>query len=896
MRIEHWRYTIPLRLRSLFGRRRVEEELNEELQSHIDQKAEQYIAQGMSAEEARRAALRDMDGLDQHKEECRDLRGVFFIEDFLKDVRFGLRQLRRNPGFTIVAVITLALGIGANTAIFSYVDAVILRPLPYPYPEQIVLVREQSRDEGWSEISAPDFIDWEHENTVFTAMAVENWGRKTLTNARVPEDLRYDAVTPDYFKVFGIKPFLGRTFAPDEDQQGKQHVVILKHRTWQDLFGADPKIIGRSIHLNRVAYTVIGVMPAYPSDGERTDIWIPLTFAPHEMARNYRWLFPWARLKPGVSLEQARQQMNAIAARIARHYPNSNRGWTVQIERYEDIRVDESLQQSLYILMAAVGAVLLIGCVNIANLLLARGADREHELAIRSALGAGRRRLICQLLTESVVLAGVGGAGGLALGWAMMKVLLVSMPPSLFATEARVQLDHQVLLFAASLIIISGVLFGIVPALRNTPRNLVGWLKEGGARATSGTRDRQARNALVIAEVALAFVLLSGAGLLIRSFYHLQEIQLGFDPKNVLTMNLPAAWEEKTAGSQISNYQQRLLEKVRAVPGVRDAAITDALPLQGWAISMPFSIAGRAPVSTSGRPVCGLKRVSASYLATLGLRLLRGRWIRNTDTANSAPAAVINATMAKDYFKGQDPIGRRILIRRIMDRLSSSVAPVLGQPLGTKVAWRVVGVVADEREGQPQSPDPVLYVSYKQSPTAVTSLAVRGAIDSGGLVKPVEAAIWQLNKNQPFDSVETLEQQVSDSFNRIRLQAGLLTSFAGLAVLLAAFGIYGVISYSASQRSHEIGIRAALGARRSELVRLMLRGGILLTAIGLGIGLLAALGLTQLLGSLLYGVKPTDPLNLVFVSLVLGGVALVATYIPARRAAKVDPAVALRHE
>lgn len=882
--------------RNLFRKRAVEQALDDELRSSLEVLTEEKMKQGLSQPVARRGALIELGGIERVKEEVRAVRVGRFVEDFARDIRFGLRWLRRNPGFTAVVAITLALGIGANTAIFSYVDAVILEPLPYPHPERIVLVREQSRREGWSEISAPDFIGWEHENTVFTAMAVENWGRKTLTNARVPEDLSYDAVTPGYFKVFGIKPFLGRSFAPDEDQQGKQHVVILKHSTWQAVFGADPKIIGRSIHLNGVPYTVIGVMPAYPCDGERTDIWIPLAFAPHDLARNYRWLFPWARLKPGATLEQARQQMNTIAARIAREYPDSNKGWSVKIERYEDIRVDDNLEQSLYILMAAVGAVLLIGCVNIANLLLARSADREHELAIRTALGAGRRRIIRQFLTESVVLAGVGGVGGLALGWAMMKILMIWMPQSLFSIETRVQLDRQVLLFAASLILISGVLFGIVPALRNTPCNLAGWLKKGGGKATSGTHSRQAKNVLVIAEVALAFVLLSGAGLLIRSLYHLQQIQLGFDPKNVLTMSLPFASEEKTGGSQITNYQQQLLERVRAVPGVRDAAITDALPLQGWATSMPFAIAGRPPVSSSDRPVCGFKRVSASYLATLGLRLLRGRWIAKADTVKGLPVAVINATMANDFFKDQDPIGQRILIRQVMDHPSSSVAPVLGQPPGAKVAWQVVGVVADEREGDPQSSDPALYVSYKQSPTAVTCLAVRGTIDSSRLVKPVEAAIWGLNKNQALDSVEPLEQQVSDSFSQMQLQAGLLTAFASVALLLAAVGIYGVISYSASQRSHEIGIRAALGATHSELVRLVLRSGILLTAIGLAIGLLAAMGVMQLLGSLLYGVKPTDPVNLALVSLVLGSVALLATYIPARRAANVDPMVVLRHE
>jgi putative ABC transport system permease protein len=487
--------------------------------------------------------------------ERKGFESLICFENLFMDVRYGVRMLRRSPGFTTVAVLTLALGIGANTAIFSLVDAVLLKPLPYPHPERIVLAWEKSPNGELSPTSTPDFLDWKRQSTVFTAIAVENWGNKTLTNGGVPVELRYDSVSANYFEVPGAKPLLGRTFAPDEDQPGKQYEVVLTHRIWQSLFGADPKIIGRSIRLNGMAYAVIGVMPAEPFDRERLELWIPLAFQPKDMTRDYRWVYSWARLKPGVTLEQARQQMKAIAARIARDYPQSNKGWSTAVDRYEDLRVDDSLRRSLYVLLAAVGAVLLIGCVNLANLLLVRGAGREREVAVRSALGAGRARLVRQFLTESMLLAGLGGTAGVAMGWALMLGLKAWIPSFLFPTETDVQLNGRVLLFAAALIIITGILCGIAPAVHSAPPDVVGSLKEGGRGATSGVGRRQVRHALVVAEVALAFVLLSGAGLLIRSFYHLQQVN--FDSTNVITMGLPMAPEHYPDGPRIVNLPGR---------------------------------------------------------------------------------------------------------------------------------------------------------------------------------------------------------------------------------------------------------------------------------------------------------------------------------------------------
>jgi len=804
-----------------------------------------------------------------------------------KDLRFALRVIRNSPGFTAVAILTLALGIGANTAIFSFVNAVLLKPLPFPHAERILNVWEKPPEGDRNGISTLNFLDWKSQNTVFTAMAAQAWGSVTLTGADVPVELRNGRVSAPYFDIFGAKPMLGRTFAPDEDQPGKQYEVVLSHRLWESRFGADPSLIGRSIRLNGSSYTVIGVMPPGVFDREWQDLWTPLAFEPKDMTRDYHWMISWAQLKPGLSLEQAREQMKAIAARIEHDYPQSNKGWSATVDRYQDQVVGAGLKRSLLVLLAAVGAVLLIGCVNLANLLLVRGAGREREVAIRSALGAGRARLVRQFLTESVLLAGLGGATGVAVGWGLMRGLKVWIPVSLLPAEADVQLDGHVLLFTAAIVIATGILFGIAPALHSAGVDLVGSLKEGGRGATSGTSRRKVRNTLVIAETALAFILLSGAGLLVRSFYQLAQVNPGFDSTNVITMWLPMTSEQYPDGPRIISYVGQVIEKLQAVPGVREVATTSGLPLEGWSEGMPFLIEGQPFVDLANRPAANYKRVSPSYLSALQMRLLKGRWLAETDTEGSVPVIVVNETMMKRYFKGQDPIGKRILIQQIIP----------GQPaLGPEISWQVVGVVADEKTDGLDESSPGDYVSYKQSPTPHDALVVRGAMDPALLVKSIQAAIWQLNKNQSLDDIKTLEQIKADSMDMHRLRAVLLGTFAGLALLLAAIGIYGVISYSVAQRTHEIGVRAALGASRWDQLGLVLKDGMVLTAAGLAIGVLGALGLTRWLASFLFGVSPRDPWTLAFVGVILASVAATACLIPAQRATRVNPMVALRFE
>ncbi len=871
----------------LLRRQQFEADLQEEMCLHRELREQEQIERGLPPKEAHYAVQRRFGNDLVLREESRDMWGWNWLENLVQDVRFGLRMLVKNPGFTLVAVITLALGIGANTAIFSLVDAVLLTPLPFHQAERILNVWEKPPGGGRNGISTLNFLDWKRQNTVFTTMAAQTWSSVTLTGADVPVELRDGRVSASYFDIFGVRPALGRTFAPDEDQLGKEHEVILSHRIWESRFGADRGIVGRRIRMNGEPFTVIGVMPPGTFDREWQDVWTPLAFEPKEMTRDYHWMISWALLKPGVTLEQAREQMNAIGARIERDYPESNKGWGVTVDRYRDRVVDDSLRRSLLVLLAAVGAVLLIGCVNMANLLLVRGAGREREVAIRSALGAGRWRIGRQFLTESVLLAGMGGCAGLAGGWGLMLGLKDWIPQSLLPAEADVEMDGQVLLFTAAVVIVTGILFGIAPALHSARRDPVDSLKEGGSRATSGVGHKQVRNALAAAEIALAFILLSAAGLLLRSFYRLQQVNPGFDATNVITMHLPMAPAQYPDGPRIIAYLGQVMENIRAVPGVRDVAATAALPFEGWPDGMPFLIEGRPFVELAKRPACGYKPVSPSYFSTLKMRLLKGRGLADTDTAESLPVTVINETMAKRNFKEENPIGKRILIQQIIP----------GQPaLGPEIAWQVVGVVADEKAFSLDGTSSGLYVSYTQSPNPHTALVVRGTMDPNLLVKSIEAAVWQLNKNQPFEDIKTLDQIESDSLGPNRLRTILLGAFAALALVLAAIGVYGVISYSVAQRTHEMGIRAAMGATRWDQLRLVLKSGMSLTAAGLAFGILGAFGLNRLLASFLFGVSPHDPWTLALVSVVLAAVAVTACFLPALRATKVDPMVALRCE
>ncbi len=811
------------------------------------------------------------------------------MSELLTDLRYGMRTLRNSPGFTTVALLTLAIGIGANTAIFSFVNGVLLKPLPYGEPERIVRVLEKPPGGGRNGISTLNYLDWQKDNTVFEYMAAQTGGSVTLTGINEPVQLRGSRVSAHYFDIFGIKAVLGRTFAADEDQLGKEHVAVLSHALWDSQFGADPNVIGRTIILDSEPYTVIGVLPAGGAfDRSFAQIWRPLAFEPQNMTRNFHWFGALARLKPGVSLKQATAQMDAIGARIAKDYPDSNKGWGVTIDRFADTVVGSQLRQSLYVLLAAVGMVLLIGCANLANLTLARGTAREREVAIRASIGAGRWRLVRQFLTENVLLSICGGVLGLGLGLLLKAGLERAMPPFSLPREADVAIDARVLLFTLLVAVFTGIIFGLAPAIQATRPNLAGCMKEGGRGASSGSRH-QARAALVVTEVALAFVLLTGAGLLIRSFFVMQHVDTGFDSTNVLTAGLPIPNKRFPDPARLNAYLRQVVSNVEALPGVRDVALTSALPLEGWGYGMPFQRADKPIVDRANRKACFFKMVSPSYFRALGMTLRKGRPFNDHDGHGAPPVTVINETMARLYFKDEEPVGKRILVQEIVPGKTQ---------LGPEIPWEVVGVVADEKVTNVDSrfDSPGMYVSNEQSPVFYQSLVVRAGMDPSRLKQALAKAVHEINKDQTVTEVKTLDQIKAESMASNRLQSMLLTVFAAIAVLLAAIGIYGVISYSVEQRTHEIGIRAALGASRGDLLRLVLRGGMLMAAIGLVLGFAGALGLTRLLANLLFGVGARDPATIAAVAVLLAAVALFACYIPARRATRVDPLVALRYE
>jgi putative ABC transport system permease protein len=811
------------------------------------------------------------------------------MDSLLSDIRFGLRAMLRSPGFTVVAVLTLALAIGANTAIFSFLDGVLLKPLPYPEPDRIVNLWEKPPNFPRNSISALNFLDWKEQTTVFSQIAAVSGGGFTLTGSGAPERLNGQLVSASYFDLFGTSAVFGRTFALEEDQPGKERVVVLTHRIWTSRFGSDPAILNRSLVLDGKSYTVIGVLPAASVyDRGWADIWVPLVLNRADAKRDFHWLRAFARLKPGVSVERARAEMDAIAARIAAEYPDIKKGWGAVVEPYVDNIVGPQLRQSLWVLFAAVAAVLLIGCANLANLMLARGAARNREVAIRSALGAGRRRLLRHVMTECLLISACGAATGLAVGYGLKRAIVAAMPPFMLPPQAHISMDWRVLLFAALLAVLTALFFGLVPALQSTGGNPAGSLREGGRSATSGISGQRLRNGLIIAEVAVAFVLLSGAGLLMRSFARLLAVDTGFDTTNVITMGLPRVMGEDTDPDRLSLYYRRVVDEIATVPGVRDVALTSALPMQGWGFGMPYQIVGQQTADRSKRRPCFFKTVTPSYFRAIGMRLLRGRPLADSDTKGGLPVAVVNETFAKQNFAKQDPIGRTVLVQQIITGK---------RELGPDVPWQIVGVVADERVNSLDSDASAgVYVPLAQSPIVGVALIARGTGEPLQIVKSIQSRVWSVDKNQALTDIRTLEQIKSETLASNRLRTVLLGIFAAIALVLAAVGVYGVISYAVAQRTHEMGIRSALGASSLHLIRVVVGGSLLLVVAGLILGGFGAWGLNRLLATLLFNTSPTDPPTMLTVAAVLAAVGFLACYVPAARTTRVDPMRVLRTE
>ncbi|HXG68906.1 MAG TPA: ABC transporter permease [Blastocatellia bacterium] len=812
------------------------------------------------------------------------------METLLQDFRYGVRMLFAKPGFTAIAIFTLALGIGANTAIFSVVNGVLLRPLPYKEPDRIVQFWETNPIKNWTQanVAPANFFDWEKQSQSFEEMAAY-FGSSSkeaglsnffLTGSGEPERVQGLYVTGGIFSVLGVNAAFGRTFLPEETWEGNHRVVVLSHNFWRRRFGADPNILGQTITLSGQDYTVIGVMPAdfyFPST--EVELWTPMGWNSNEIAglRRPHFLRAIARLKPGVSLEQARAEMTAIASVLEEQYPDTNTQMGVGLGLLHEWIVSDT-RLTLLVLLVAVGFVLAVACANVANLLLVRAAARTREIAIRTALGAGRWRIIRQLLTESLLLSLMGGAAGLLLAlWG--KDLLLAFSPENIPRLNEVRLDATVLVFALLITLVTALFFGLAPALAGAKVDLNATLKDGGQKGTTSPAGRRLRNILVVAEIALAVVLVIGAGLLIRSFLLLRQIDPGFPHENLLTLriSLPTA---KYQPQQVATFFQQAQERIGSLPGVKAVGATSELALQGYRWTSDFTIEGRPP-EEYGKEVRH-KEITPEYFQAVSLPLLSGRAFSHADNAQSPLVVIINETLARRHFPNEDPVGKRLKLRR----------PEQEGPWST-----IVGVVKDEKQdGLGIAVQPEMYHPLAQNPTWGMSLIVRTTGDPTGLIGAIRQEIWAIDNTLPPYDIKTMDDILYESLASERFTMLLLGIFAFVALALAGVGIYGVMLYSVTQRTREIGIRIALGARTGDVLRIVLGQAVLLALTGLAVGLAAAFALTRLLSSLLYQVSATDPATFFFISLLLGGVALLASYLPARRATKVDPMVALRYE
>lgn len=891
-----WKNEIRKRLLSARLSPARENEIVEELAQHLDDVYEQALHSGVSEPEAHRMTRNELNQSNLLAQELRrshrpvqDLippggpsKGNMF-KDIIQDVRYGARILFKNPSFTIIAVLALALGIGANTAIFTVVNAVLLRPLPYKNPERLMTVWEDASRIGFphNTPSPANFIDWRDQNQLFEAMAALHRQTFNLTGNGEPERIDGRRVSTNLFALLGIDPQLGRVFLPEEDQPGSNRVVMLSNRLWHRRFGADPSIVGKTLSLNGEAYTVVGVMPQRFEFPTREDeLWVPIAFDSVEAGRRgSHYLEVIGRTKPGVTLEQAQAEMNNIGARLEQQYPNtnSNIGVTV-IPLHEDLVGD--IKPALLMLLGAVGFVLLVACANVANLLLARAAVRQKEIAVRMALGASRWRLVRQFLTESVLLGALGGIFGLGLSFVALIVLKSFIPESISQASA-IAIDGRVLGFTFLISILTGVIFGLAPAAQRSEFNDV--LKDGGREGVAGSRGNRMRGLLVIGEVAVSLLLLIGAGLLINSFMRLRNLDPGFQSDHVLTLGIVLPQSKYPDRSKRAAFYSEVLRRVESLPGVKSAGVVNWIPLVFQGDSIGISIEGQPDPNLSQRPNAATRVINPNYFASMGMRFLKGRNLDDRDKSTTVPVAVISESMAKRFWPNQDPIGKRF---------------TPGDPTQPDQWIQVIGVVNDIRQFElTAEPKPQMYLTYEQVGFfAPRYLVVKTDVEPSSLAGAVRNAVWEVDKDQPVSNIATMEEVLSDSIARQRFSMLLLAIFAGVALVLAAVGIYGVMSYSVAQRTHEIGIRMALGAQTSAVLKLAVGYGLKLVLVGVVVGLIAAFLLTRVMSTLLFGVTPTDPMTFAVISAILIFVALIASYIPARRATKVDPVIALRYQ
>lgn len=888
---------ILIRLRAVFRREAVEGELDDELRFHFEQQVAKYMQSGLLREEAKRLARLEFGGADNIKEECRDARGVSFFETLAQDIRYGFRMLRRTPGFTAVAVLTLALGIGANTALFSVVNGVLLNPLPYPRPEQLVTLHESKPNFNTGSISYPNFLDWQKENHTLSCMAVSRSYSFSLTNLGEAEQIQGQYVTPDFFPILGVKLVTGRSFAASDDQIGAAPVALISAGFWNRKLSGEADVVGKSLTLDGREYTIIGVVP---SDFDlKLDSFTPGDVYAPVVQWNNNLLFDRGaglgfhgigRLKPETSLGQARADFAGVTKNLAAAYPEVNKGIGASLIPFRQ-RMLGDVKPILLVLFCAVGFVLLIACANIANLLLARASSRANEFAVRAALGAGKVRLIRQLLTESVLLGILGGALGLALaGWgthAALKALPEALPRA-----GEVGIDWRVLLFTASIALLAGILFGLAPALKISRTNVQGNLKEGG-RGAIGAR-KGAHGVLVVMEMALALVLLIGAGLTLRSLVELWNVDPGFNPQNVMFFGFSLSPSTlMTSPAAIRAGFRNADAAIAATPGVQAVSMSwGAFPMSGddeWL----FWLGGQPKPTTRNEMNWVIDYVvDPDYLRIMGTSLRSGRFFTAQDNENTPKVVVVDEVLAQKYFENENPIGKRLF-------LEIGAADMEAEIIGVAAHVKQWGLDTDDTESLRAQ----LYFPFMQLPDSVMALSpmgmgavVRSQGPAPGLFDSVRHSVQQVNSEQVVAGARTMDEIISSSIASRRFSMILLGSFALLALLLSSMGIYGVVSYLVGQQTREIGIRIALGAQRSDVMRLVLGDGAKMALIGVGVGLAAAIGLTRLMTSVLYGVSATDPLTFGGVAVLLALVALAAAYIPARRATRVDPMVALRYE
>jgi putative ABC transport system permease protein len=804
------------------------------------------------------------------------------MDTIFKDIRYGIRSLGKHPGFTAVAVITLALGIGANTAIFSVVNGVLLKPLPFNDPERLVWIWDTAPQLSTIPTSLPDFLGWKEQNRSFEHLAAFQGGNMFVDAGDGTTDTPVGLVTPELFSVFQVSPIRGRTFTNEETLPGRFRVAVLSHSMWQSRFGSDPNVLSRTLQLNGATYTIIGVMPAGFSYPDRAELWRPLPIDPAKLDPGPHYLNVVGRLKPGVTLAQAQADMSTIAARLSEQYKEKNAGHGVKLEPLTNVVVGD-IGLALYVMLGAVGFVLLIACANLANLMLARVGARQKEIALRTALGASRLRIVRQLLIESVMLALGGGVLGLMLAfWAVSWV--VSLSADTIPRVREISINPRVAGFTLLISVLTGVLFGLAPALQVSRPDLTDALKESG-RTTAGLRRNRLRSVLVISEVALSLVLLVGAGLMIRSFTKLNQVDPGFKPAQVMSLGVAILRVKYPEDQQVAQVYSQILERAANTPGVLSAGAISDLPLLGSNTSDSFTIEGRPPIARESWPTTEYHVVTPRYFETMGIPLLSGRDVADTDTRQSPNVVVINDAFARRHFAGENPLGHRLRLQ--------------GQE---RDPLQIVGVVGNVRQlGLDQQPPPEVFVPFLQDPLSTTyqrsmTIVAQSKSDPGAIAGPLRAAVTSVDKSLPVFAFKPMTEYMHDSLARRRFSLILLSIFSGVALVLAAIGIYGVISYGVAQRTQEMGIRMALGAKPRDVLRLVVQQAMVLALVGVGIGLIASFALTRLMKGLLFSVSVTDPMTFVAIASLMTVIALLACLIPARRATKVDPLVALRYE